>query len=852
MSWLNITRNIGDYGEEAIGWFATNNDLWAITVSGSAAPSGSTFPGGTAAARLRRKSPADGSSQGWHASYVGLPIADYYHITGYAADTEYDRLYIANNATGEVFYNITGDPQDDWDRILNKTYGEFYGVAGNIRDLIYYNKQVYLAHKGGVSVMNPATRTWTLVGDFSTGFDGVGQCNNFTVFSNELYVSVSFGDLGAVFKYNTDTFSLQWEKYAELATGATTPQYLSIRDTVLFCTNSDEGQNLFNSIGIDETLTGQPRFTRSKHLDGVPSSMLTHSADGYLYVACWNANFTSISDAHTDNLITDVRQLVPYSAEAGETFIIDVEGKALNDYTTHSSRFGGDLFRGTHINPELTIAFSIQTNALSFFTNEVYTIVWEYGYQCSAVAMSPRLGRLSATGSGPLKVGFASNVGTGIDANSPKAQYINNNGDLFGVGTNDVNVRRHTFTFNADNLAETTNGEFRIEGVVKATIKGALRFETWSMIANAMLRNFKVYRGNAELANSIFVDASYIVKEYSAVSPLEKGNHSIDEPSPPDQWFVKFPITTEILIPGGSDDNRPPTVGTPPGGGGGLDWPPTKPPFPPPPPSLPPPDDPPPSPPSPPGGEDQDNPDPPPPPPVQPDVPPPIPIPPPPNPPNPDDNDEDEGDIVIPDDATEGYAVKLSRLLCTNRMNLVPDEIYKFHVIVNRIKNPDEEYPLHIRISPSKATIKPAYDGVITATGTQSTIAWEFSTDGFTEEELTGIRFRIDLYEKELDYSAGATVYVSDWNILGKIRELPVNTIYRYDGEFWERDITEVSNDGGIIAADGYPNRLVESFEVNSDAVRLYCISSGDIYVWGIGAQDPYGGSAASRIVMSW
>ncbi|KKL26119.1 hypothetical protein LCGC14_2398460, partial [marine sediment metagenome] len=36
MSWLNITRNIEDYGEETIGWLAVQNDLWAITTSGSA------------------------------------------------------------------------------------------------------------------------------------------------------------------------------------------------------------------------------------------------------------------------------------------------------------------------------------------------------------------------------------------------------------------------------------------------------------------------------------------------------------------------------------------------------------------------------------------------------------------------------------------------------------------------------------------------------------------------------------------------------------------------------------------------------------------------------------------------
>jgi len=820
MSWLNITRNVEDYNEECIGWLAANNNLWAITASGSAAPSGSTVPD-AASVRLRKKLPADGSSQGWNASYTGLPVATSYNITGFAADTEYDRLYIANNATGEVFYNITGDPQDDWDKILSKAYGTFQGVEGNIRDLKYYNKKVFLAHKGGVSAMDPLTRTWTLVGDFATGFDGIGQCNNFYVLNNELYVSVSFGDLGAVFKYNTDTLSLKWDKFAELSATATEPEYIAARDNILFCTNADEGQNIFNGEGIDVTLTGQPRFTRSKHLKGVPSSMLTHSVDNFIYVTCWNANYSSTSDAHTDNLVTSVRQLVPYSAEPGETFINTATGAAENDYTTHTILDGGDRFsNNTPENPLLAIKFSIQTNALEFLPGEIYTIRWEYGYQCSARALSRQLGILTAQGSGPLKVGFKSNAGTGIDANSPRATFVNNTQTLFNLDPNKQTLR-HTFTFNADDLATTTDGEFRIEGTVAAAVKAALRRESWRMNANALIRNFKVFRGDEEIANSEFINVEYVAKEYSNIPVVERGNHSIGEPSPPDQWFAKFPAVRDLSVVNipGSEDNAPPPVGMDPGGGGGFDWPPPPPPPPPPP-----------------GDDDEIDP------------------PPPPPPPGDTDNDSDgsENTYIIDENATAGFATKLSRLLCTNRMNLVPDETYRFHVIINRVKNSDSDKPLHIRISPSKAAVRPAYDGTVTTTGVQFPIVWEFSTAGFTNADLTGIRFRIDLFETEIDISDGATAYVSDWNMLGKIRELPSNTIYRYDGEIWDNALTELSSDNGITDAAGYPNSLVESYEVNSDANRLYCISAGNIYVWGIGANDPYGGSSASRIVMAW
>ncbi len=77
MSWLNITRNIEDYGEEAIGWLVVQNDLWAITTSGSAPD---------IIARIRKKTNADGSSQAWRATHVGLPVAVEYSITGFAED----------------------------------------------------------------------------------------------------------------------------------------------------------------------------------------------------------------------------------------------------------------------------------------------------------------------------------------------------------------------------------------------------------------------------------------------------------------------------------------------------------------------------------------------------------------------------------------------------------------------------------------------------------------------------------------------------------------------------------------------------------------------------------------------
>ncbi len=790
MSWLNITRNIEDVGEEAIGWLVVQNDLWAITTVGTSA-------------RLRKKLNADGSSQAWTSTYTGLPIAAEYNITGFAEDIEENRLYIANGATGEIFYNITGDPLDDWDKLLNKTYGDFQGADGNIKDLIYYNKQVYLAHKGGVSVIDAQNNTWTLAGNFTEGFDGVGQCSNFYVLNNELYVTVAFGDLGVIFKYNTSILSLIWDKVVELPIASTHPEDLTSRNDILFCTDNGVGQNIFNSEGIDTTLTGQPRFTRSTHLQGVPSSIHTYSEDNFVYATCWDVGFSSEeSDAHTNNLITSVRQLKPHSTEPGETFISTVANETLNDYTTHITRDGGDWFNTTRGNPDSAIKFAVQTNMLQFLPGETYTITWEYGFMCSSTAVINGV-RSIIVGSGPLNVGFKSNMGTGIDVNSPKATYVNNSGNLFSLGSKN-STRRHTFTFQADNVSTTSDGEFRIEGIVSVAIKGSQQLYDWNLfIANALIKNLKVYRGDEEIANSQFIDVQYIIKDHLNIPTIEEENHTIGEPSPPDQWFVKFPEA------GGptSIPNIPPTVGITPGGGNGLDWPP-----------------------------------PPPPPPPQPDDPI-IPL------PDPDDTDGGET-IIIDDDTTEEFATKLSRLLVTNKINLQPNEIYKFHIIINRIKNANADKVLKVRINPSLTALRPSFDGTISTSGIQFPIEWEFNTAGIAAADLYGIRFRIDMFEENIDIVDAASVYVSDINILGIIRELPINTIYRYDGEVWDNVITQVSNDGGIV--NGSPHSLIESYEVNSTIQRLYCISDGNIYVWGSGVADPYGGITASRIIASW
>jgi hypothetical protein len=476
----------------------------------------------------------------------------------------------------------------------------------------------------------------------------------------------------------------------------------------------------------------------------------------------------------------------------------------LNDYTTYTSKDGGYDFRTKAINPNYEIRFAVQTNKLQFLPGETYTITWEYGFQCSATALINGT-RTTVKGSGPLNAGFRSNAGSGIDAYSPKATYVNNVGELYSNDSKTA-VKRHTFTFQADNIAATTNKEFRIEGKVVAPIKGGDAAFAWFFMAEALLKNFKVYRGDEEIANSQFIGVQYLVKEYSAVPIAERANHSIGAPSPPDDWFIKFSTAPGLFV--GTPTTELVYIPI-----GGTDWPAI--------PSLP----------------------------VTPTTPtiPDLPI----DPPPPDPPDTDGGEtIIISDDTTAEFATRLSRLLVTNQMDLHPNTLYRFHIIVNRVKSFNVDKVLKIRINPSLAALKPSFDGTVTSSGIQFPIEWVFTTAGIAAEDLLGIRFRIDLFEEDIDIDDAATVYVSDINILGKIIELPANTIYRYDGVAWDNAITQVSDDGGIVG--GHPHSLIESYEAVSAARRLYCISDGNIYVWSSNVQDPYGSNVASRIVIAW
>ena len=196
----------------------------------------------------------------------------------------------------------------------------------------------------------------------------------------------------------------------------------------------------------------------------------------------------------------------------------------------------------------------------------------------------------------------------------------------------------------------------------------------------------------------------------------------------------------------------------------------------------------------------------------------------------------------------EGMKTRRGRLLITNAVRLVSNTTYRIHTIIRRTVATGQGMPLIVKLRSSVLGI-PTSTATITGTASKE-IVWTFSTAGVSQTSLDSVRFQIFAYEEFTSGLESATIYVSDINLLGKIAETPVNTIYRYGGEVWDDSIAKISDDGGIV--NGHPFGLFEYYESISSAYRLYCISDGIPYVWSTGPQDPYGVTGQPRIVIAW
>jgi hypothetical protein len=543
MPWLNIRQNLPG---TAKWYFSYKSELYVI-VEPTAGGTWQIYKLDAARA---------GSSWAIDTLYLTVAPNDNYIITGAIENPSNEYMFVTNAASGEVYINPTGD----FSSISNwiSTPGPFAGYVdaeAQLGELVYYNRKVYLAHRGGVSTFNSEQNInqWEQVADFTTGFEGIGQCTGMHVLNGVLYVIVSFDTLYAIYQYDAAQPTLNWIKFAEYprdlvsTTHAAKSRYITSRNNVIFTSDYGLNLNIFNSRGLDTTLTGQPRFTQGVHLNGVPSSMITYTENGfdYIFTTCWDTDFSGqVSSAYSENLITTFNVVDNSAQEPGETWFTGFSTFVDTNNTTALTLTDGALgFKNIPpvIDPtklsSFRIDFHIKTNILSLLPGETYTITWEQAVQASATKTA---GQGKINGSGATQIGFSNLAGNGIDVNSPNKS-LPITGTLFGMMGSQY--EKVSFTFNMNDIDfDTTDGSIYIQGAaaVKITVPNLLSGEYKVFTANAAYRNIKLYRGTTEDANTIYLNTEYIIKEYADIPPVENDNHAIEPPSPPDQWFIKF------------------------------------------------------------------------------------------------------------------------------------------------------------------------------------------------------------------------------------------------------------------------------------------------------------------------
>jgi len=806
MTWLNISRNqsFGGSGDFVKFYFEFNDDMYAVI-----------NPSGSSRYQVRKHIGAWASPTDiWEETVTNLPEATTYNITGAAENIEQGRIYLANNANGEVY---TSTDLSTW-VTLSAAFDEFAGTEANIQRIAYFNNKIYVAHKGGVSSYNEDEDEWELEADFNEGFKGIGQCYDLHVLNNELYVTVVFGDFGAIYKSSADNTSTEWTKVGELPSSAPTPKYLASRDNILYVGCDNLNQNIVSNSQVDTTLTGQPRFTDAIHLSGAPSSLLTYQYDNKVYATCWDVGHTGdISDAYTRNLIEGLQAVDPSAALGDEVWFTSFESVSATNFTTHTFTNGAYKFRkrsayfqnGQYIDE---IKCSLVSNVLELRPNQTYTAVISHnsiveldgpGGVYSLLQQAIRQGgKKGYAAVATIEVGFTSSDPTKLNQNTPtKRETFSKINSLLGK------VKGKTlFEFNTRDLAGIEDVQMQIILTVQIQVwpstrqQIATQYPTTQFSATASINPPELYRGPTEFADAEFMRNAYVSKYRSNITDEnDLTQHSVAAPSPPDEWFAKFyPYSTREVVQG--------PLQTPAGEGGSTDfdwgdlpedW----------------------------GGDETG----------EDDYTPPV------------EGDTEEGDGT-------GNITRLStktrraRLLVSNAMKLSSGNTYRVHAIVKRKIASGQGAPLIVSIRSSINEI-PGATSTITTTGFRE-IVWEFSTVGIPQSKLNSVRLQIYAYEEFANDVNSATVYISDVNVLGKIAETPENTVYRFDGEVWDDDITKVSSDGGIIG--GHPEGLFQYYESRSAAYRLYCISDGVPYVWSFGPGDLYGAESTPRLAISW
>jgi len=315
-AWIDITRNINTGADERVVNLFTLTSIDHISVLYAIARVGKTTTYNVYE-HLGADSPVVDNI--WSFNCVLHPLAsgdgtlinpaELYIPGGTVEEPGTGYIYIGNNNTGEIYVNYTPYVIDgDWE-VISGPFGfqEFIGIDADLHALCMFNGELHAAHRGGVSSFNKLSEVWTIVGRFQLA-GSYGTVTDIYVFKGELYATVSYDDLGTLYKYNSTVDSIdKWIKVADFPSESLNPSKIVEYRNRIFVFAHDPDKNIFDTDNIGTEFTGSPAFNAGDSLSGVPTAAIKYRKDNALWVTCAKEDYVRVGyvtgDVNGDGIV---------------------------------------------------------------------------------------------------------------------------------------------------------------------------------------------------------------------------------------------------------------------------------------------------------------------------------------------------------------------------------------------------------------------------------------------------------------------------------------------------------------------------------------------------------------------
>ena len=781
MPWKNIQRNLTTGKTIAlVGNTNTSGSLYAIVNNGNASP----------AQFWRMMGAASGGI--WGKVSPNLPDnAQDIIVSGFAHDPDNNKIYVVNSKLGKVYiYNIAANT---WATDTNLSWNDHTGINARLRQIVYNDHKLYLAHLGGVSSLSTSISgtppTWTLAAQFISAQYGDGECTGLTVQNNSVYVTVE--NYTAVYKNNN---TLTWDKVAILPPYSVNPQYMAPGSFTnsIFVTADDINTNLYSTDKIESNTTAEPTFSDGMHLGAPASSILTSKVDNVTWVTTASGSHaTETINAFGANLITAINNdliTIDNSSERISNVLHDAgTASAYNTVTVDAPEAPGKIIStivpadhsisiqstgiALHVNNMVEYTRTYYTDAMTLLPNVKYTLTF------GAVGSS----QIAFVTGGALNYGAYFKVDVGIDG-SPNHTSFNPNiapqifdlsdSVLVPTGTyrgtpvfiNQASTA-NLYEFSLTNTQSQTPVRLRIV-VHYAIVSPGANMTTF--IANhqhtgtgdaeqdwafsLMLKNVVINRKDATaLIGKTQYSPAYSVQNFAQVPQVDQAliqRNLISAPTPPDNWFIRF--------------NAPNT------------------------------------------------------------------------------------------DAVAASTFKYSQIIRQvklNPMTLKANTAYQMGINVLRDRAINSSATLKVTITPSLAKLQ-VYQAAISSSDPYP-ITFKFTTPNLTPAELQNLVFTLKAFEENATLGEAAPVLFSDITFFELSSGSPKATVYRIkDGSLDNVYANTAVTSSNVPVTLGDTYNLIETWEANSNAYRKYMISAGDIYAWEVDNNDPFDASHRSKCII--